>query len=487
MITTKQDGIRAAKQAISSYEGQVSGLRSERDKIRGDLEAVEQEQKDTYESLAKGLLVSVEPTDVAEVVDETGALQLRVCLQELEQKKTTSEERIKEIEADEEYTNREALTHPVTGDYSLKVKEAQESVGVFEDLLKNYDLKDFQWLYKKAYHKPKEVGVIMGFWRTITLANQREKRAEESVLKELNEASFVTCVEKYEQYQKQLKESQDELTKWQKRHQAVLDLVKERERLTSWLDNYTTECTNALRAELSKHLDECDYEQLHKTIRPGGRVLVAKCHALKKKVDYLNDLIRHVDKEILDRENRIRSIDRVQRKWRQKPYGYMRGDKTKWLETVPAMKNRSTQKQLNWIRTSHSNIYSYNRYGHYNLFMGAAVGFLAYDAFSYQAHERMPHEGFSRGVFGELDEYRHAHVQERADYSEFKEALNENPVENPSEVEWQEEFEDAEELGEETAEDMVDAEVSSEEEFEAAEALAEEEAEVGSEDFADES
>ncbi|PCJ56590.1 MAG: hypothetical protein COA73_11895, partial [Candidatus Hydrogenedentota bacterium] len=56
--------------------------------------------------------------------------------------------------------------------------------------------------------------------------------------------------------------------------------------------------------------------------------------------------------------------------------------------------------------------------------MTAGVVFLAYDAFSYRADERMPYEGYSRTIISDLDGFRNEHDQDSADYGIFKESIN---------------------------------------------------------------
>ena len=72
----------------------------------------------------------------------------------------------------------------------------------------------------------------------------------------------------------------------------------------------------------------------------------------------------------------------------------------------------------------------------------------------------MPYEGFSRGVIGELDDYREIHGMDRPDYSEYQEVLQGESVEDLDQ------YIDMEELPEEGEEVLED---------EAADAMAEDE------------
>lgn len=472
MIVTKNDGVVAAKRAIANYKGQISGLREERLALDKDQDAIRQDQQETLEQIAAGLIRSGDRESVSRIAEETGALHLISTLDDLEKQKIESIQRTEAISKDDEYINRELLTHPVTGEYSIQLKEAEETESAFKSEFDQFDFKEFKWLYGRDYHKVSDAdrGGFQKFLRAITFSNQREKKAEEVALQKLKEPSFASCAEKFEKIQQALESAQEDVQKWKDKKEHILDMIEEKERLTRWVEDYPNECIQALRAQLVDHLDGCDLESLRDSIRPSAKVLIAKLHALGKKSDYVQDLQRYIDKEILDRENRVRSIDSVQRKWRRKPYGLLRGNKTRWLVDLPEMKRFGTEKRLRWSRTMRSNIGGYDHYGSYALLWGGAAGFLAYDAFAMGAAERMPYEGFSRGVIGELDDYRETHGMDRPDYSEYKEILSE---ESPEELE---QYLEMDELPDESEMDQED---------EAADAMAEDAEESESEEDED--
>ncbi|HIG28770.1 MAG TPA: hypothetical protein EYQ50_13600 [Verrucomicrobiales bacterium] len=423
-MRTKQDGIHAAQQAIHEYQRQINDLQNERRRIQASVEQVGEQLNQTLSDLAKGLLPSNERRPVERAANETGALHLPTALAELEQKRIDSVDEISTIEASENYINRELLVHSVTGEYSLKINEAEETVGAFKAVDEEYDFKEFQWLYEREHHKEKQHGGFKKFWRAVSMASKREAKAETVVLEKLNAASFIGCVERYEQNLENVEQAENELQSWKDKKQGVIDQVERRDFLKAWVENYPMESVSELRNQLSRHLCNCHYQELHDTIRPAGKVMVSKCHALSKKTEYFHDMIRSMDNEIADRQKRIESISRVKQKWSYKPYGPMRGDKTKWLCELPEMKRRSTAKRLNWTQTMHHNVHGYDRYDNYDAFMTAGVVFLAYDAFSYRADERMPYEGYSRTIISDLDGFRNEHDQDSADYGIFKESIN---------------------------------------------------------------
>jgi hypothetical protein len=119
MIVTKNDGVVAAKRAIANYQGQISGLQDERSSLNKDLRSVQQDRLETLDQIAAGLIRSSERDTVSKVAEETGALHLLSTLDDLERQRTDSIQRVKKIENHQEYIDREFLTHPVTGEYSM--------------------------------------------------------------------------------------------------------------------------------------------------------------------------------------------------------------------------------------------------------------------------------------------------------------------------------------------------------------------------------
>ncbi len=419
-IRTKGDGVKAARAAISEYQRQGRDFERELTKVGADRDSAQSDLDATLENLATGLIASADPKCVATVVQETGAMHLEKVRVDMQDRRIQARDRVTDIAALEDYRQRVELTHPTTGDYSQKVTEHQT---VADDLvvgLKPYSNKDFMWLYKRGVHKNRDQNTFSSFWRMVTLADRREQTATDKVLRLLKFDTFAKCAASFDEYKKLLSHHKKELRAWQGKIDAVMELVTEHDDLVAWDQNFDTEAADSLRFELAAHLRGTDLDQIHRNIRPAGKILTAKASALAKKLEYFDDLDRFLRDEISDRETRVASIDRVQRVWARKPYSFMRGDKTKWLVTLPAMKRTSSEKRVRWIGSMRSNISDYDRYDHYSHYMDAQIAFLAYDAFNYGAHERAPYEGFSRGVVSELEDFRVEHDMERADYSDMK-------------------------------------------------------------------
>ncbi|MDF1664725.1 MAG: hypothetical protein P1V97_23400 [Planctomycetota bacterium] len=419
-MATKGDGVRMADGAIRAYKDQARDLSTEFDELDDSYANVKGELDQAIENIAVGLLPICNAELFQQVIQETGALQLTNLWEELQQGREERKVRNQDILASEDYQRREMLIHPTTGEYTVKIVEHKEFCDSLNSSLKRYDFKNFRYCYKNKLHRPKEHGMFGGFWRFVTMAESREKSAIEATLKRLRVSSLDEAFRTYEADQKSMKFHKKELKDWKAKSEGVSNLIEERDENDRWLKNFSNEARAEMRKNLQWHLRRADLESIHKTIRAAGKILVATAHALAKKLEYIENMKNELRNEIRDREKRVDSIERVKRKWQGKPWAPLYGDKSKWLVKVPKIKKGSTRKRIRWVGTMRRNIHGYHRYDKYSHYMDGPQAFLAYDAFSYGAEERMPYEGFTRGVITEMDDWRQSNGQEKADFSYFK-------------------------------------------------------------------
>lgn len=419
-MATKADGVRMANGAIQAYKSQARDLSDEYDELVDSFANIEGELAQAIENIAVGLLPICNAELFQQVIDETGALQLTSLWEELQQGRDDRRARSQEILNSQDYRRREMLIHPTTGEYTVKINEHKEYCDSLNASLRRYDFKNFRYCYKNKLNKTKEHGVFGGFWRFVTMAESREKSAIEATLNRLRVDSLDEAFRTYEADKKSLSFHKKELKDWKDKSTAVSNLIEEYNENEHWLKNFATEARDEMRKSLQWHLRRSDLDSIHKTIRPAGKVLVATAHALAKKLEYIENMKNEVRKEIRDREKRVASIERVKYKWQRKPWAPLYGDKSKWLVKVPKIKKTSTRKRIRWVGTMRRNIHSYHHYDKYSHYMDGEEDFLAYDAFAFGAAERMPYEGFTRLVIPEMDQWRRAWGQPKADYSYFK-------------------------------------------------------------------
>ena len=436
----KRDGIKMADGAIASYNRQMNEFQTELKGIVNNQYSIEKELKATLHQLTDSIVNSIEARKVQEVADECDAPFLPKNLVRLEAIRLKNEERIEEISNEQAYLQRDDLLDSQSGQYTLEILNKTKELNIVTKALDVYSFKSFQWLYKRGFHLDKEPSNFQNFLRVITFANKREETACEKVCEKINCHSFYEAAKKFDSLQEICQGLTENLALWQGRKKSLLDMISEKKKLENWNLLFPVQVLQELREELFNHLHKADYQKLHKQIRPAGKVLLARCHALQEKVVYMEGMQKFLRKEIRDRKNRIQSIGNVRSKWARKPYGPLRGNNSKWLQAVPAMKKNSTRKRTRWIRTMNHNIYDYDDYGSYCCFMDMGTAFLAYDAFSYRQEERMPYEGFSSEVIEDIQIFRDEHEMEKADFRDFKNGLDERGEYNED---WEQSEEDS--------------------------------------------
>ncbi len=420
-IITKRDAADAGRKAIALYEEQVAEYEEQIRELKSDKKRLSAELDETFDELARKLIPRADARVVERVARELRSRTIQQRLGDLDRELALSKSRVSDIESSEDFQTRDGLLDPDGGELVLALADAKSEAGKLKQAIRRYDKTSFHWLMKRDVHKKRDFGAFSSFWRTITLASRRENKRLEQTLTALGASDFGECVEAYKAERDGYERAKAKLELAEDRHAEVVALVEEQAELRRRLDNWPEESNEFLRRCVVAELEDADLDALHKRIRPAGKPLVAKAHAIVKKLAYLDDLLRWAKSELADREKRIASISKCVGLWRRKPYGRLDSDKSKWLVTVPKMKRDSTRKRVGWARRSHRNICDYDDWDDYSDYMDDDDDFLAYDAFGYGAEERMPWEGFSREVFSELDETRTATGQEKADYSALKE------------------------------------------------------------------
>ena len=432
-MTTKGQAAEMAVQAVTEYESQIQAYSARHQSLVESAARNNGKLRSTCDRLAHGLVVSIDTESVGRAASETGCLDLPVKLQELFAQRRAAEERKSGIEATAQFQNREILLHPQTGEFSEKIAQHESLVTTFEQDLQRFELAEFRWLYARGAHEAQAQSAFQSFLRVVTLADHREQRALGVVREVLGDQPFASLVDDFKRAESSVDFHRQELETWRGKHKNLTEVVAHHAELVDWLDRFETIALDFLRKSLSKHLQETDFDLLHQSLRKEGRILAAQCHALQKKVSYFEDMRRFLEKEMDDRRERCRSIRRVHKKWSVNPHQYVSGDKTKWLQTLPRQKRQSTSKQVRWIDTMHYNVDSYDDYDQYDSLMNATAAFVAYDAFAMSADERMPYEGFSRSVIGELDTFRTLHGMEKPDYRELRSMIDESASEAEAE------------------------------------------------------
>ena len=423
-MQTKQDGVRMASEAIASYGQQVAELEQEGMAIEMSFEQAKQQFDAALAQLAAFLLPSCAPDVLQGAATELGANHLPQRMNQYHQQQAQSAARLKQIDVDPRYTQRSQMLHPTDGTISRRMNELKGYAAPLQQSLSRFEDEDYQWLFANGFQNRDQESGFRKFWKAVTLVSHKEGKAWERLQARLGHESFAACCAEHEQLLGQMHALRGELGQLEAQKAEIFALLDERIRHEAWVNEFEKTATEALRKDLVEYLRAQDWNQFHRYIRPAGRTFAAQCHALVHKAKYYRQMLTYLQRETQDRKHRIASIDSVRRKWAHRPHGYLTGDKTKWLRTVPAMKRKGTAKRVRWVHNMHRGIHDFDDYDDYGYAMGYGY-FFAYDAFNVWSEEPMPHEGFAREVLPELAEFREATGQDGIDKGAYREAASE--------------------------------------------------------------
>ncbi|MEM9188356.1 MAG: hypothetical protein AAGF12_04235 [Myxococcota bacterium] len=420
-MRTKAEGAQAAQSAMQDYQHQINELQAELDAIGNDRQKAEAELQTALGEVGAVILPSSDAATIAAAVQATGLQQLPGRRAEFEQQRPGWTARLQAIESDGNFIQRGRLLHPENGTIVVEQAQCRKLVAQLNEYLQRFQIEPFLWLQNRELQKETSPGAFSSFLRTITFGAAREEKAKQRCCAELGFPSWEELSKAYEHAVGQHRQAETRIQQLDAHRAAVLKMVTEHGQLYQWVHHFEDQLLQVLRQEIGQLLVDQDLKAVHRAVPSAARKSAAKCHGLKKKIQYFQDLQHFLNNEIMDRRNRIASIDKVRQQWLLKPYAYLSGDKTKWLVTVPALKRKSAHKRRRWVRDMHEAIDDYDDWDWYDYYLWHDNDFLSYDAFAYRYQDSVPYEGFSRKVLGELEEYRVSHHQVKPDYSTFKE------------------------------------------------------------------
>jgi len=301
---------------------------------------------------------------------------------------------------------------------------------------------EFLWLYENEVHITKEESAFKKMWKFVTLKSHKESKYIQIVEASEN-TSLQETVIKYEKKVQFLEQQTDIYNEVDGRYQTALSLIKRFDSLCEWEGSYENIANDHLLDYLSPVIKDMADTALMDKMPRSLATHVGTIAAKRKKTQYYLDLASYLENEIFDRDQRISSISRVRNKWRRNPSGFVRGDKSKWLNSIPEMKRGGTRKRIGWSSSMRNSMCGFHSYSHYSDHMYAyhyhdhRSDFLAYDIFNSYSSTRMPYDGFSSSVINEVSEFR----ESSGDASWLdQEAIAAEDIEQ--EAEWIEELED---------------------------------------------
>ncbi len=386
---TKRQAIKEADQAVNEYRGQAASYRSEIESLAAERDQYQQEYQGARLNLVSDLLgKELDEQRLQQLGEQWGIGQFAELYQGLLSKKQKMLDERDGLKTNHVIENRYELLEADSASYSVNVNDAKSKLQREELTLRDYDTSEFQWLYNRKCHELKDESGLGKLWKVITLKAGKEKKYRAQVAEKFKKSSLRSIVANYKATLVRVSESKQELSDAERVKAEAVKLLKHFDELNAWEFGFEGIVSEEAQKIFSEHFQALSPDSILARVPSELRENAAKIHAVSKKSEYASNLIKYLESEEQDRGQRVQSINRVSKKWRRNPSGRVRGDKSKWLQQIPAMKSEGTLKRLGWSRKMRSSMHHYDDYGsygsyyHHSSHRSTVTGFLAYDIFN---------------------------------------------------------------------------------------------------------
>lgn len=412
MNWSKRQAVSKAQEAIDNYNEQIQAFTGERDDTARNADLWKQVLDDAHEDLAGAWIGPGSEQRIKAVSAVVPHANLEEVVAKCDAELEANRERVSEIANDHSYRDHQRL---LGSEFPEKLKDIESRLDQVGAELEPFQTEEFQFLVEEKLHLEPKASGVRGIWEGITGKTRRKTQALEKVHEMFPNEAMTALVDRYEGLERKRGGVGSERNAALAAQASLLALVEEFSAKSGMIENYEEYRTLAVKRALKSGIEEMDLEAIIPHVGASLKTPLAKCVALRKKIDYAVDLMNYLEGEIEDRRKRVLSISGTQAKWRRYPKGSVPA-KSKWLEDVPNMKREGTHKRTRWSRQSRECLHYYDDYNTFgnHLWHCHHYGrtFLAFDVFNHGVSHRMPYEGFTREVIPELAEYRDLHDQD---------------------------------------------------------------------------
>jgi hypothetical protein len=297
---------------------------------------------------------------------------------ELEQKLAASE-------ADPKYVNRESLAGP-NGSLLQSLADAQAEQKNFETDRGKLNLPELEWLAKN----PRPEGFFGALFDSLGGTNRQRKRYTVHVLATLKFSSLKAIDDRKRALDGCIASAKDAVKGVEVQIEDVRKATALRETLARDFALFDERSFEKLRKQCEAHLQTCNYFDVQAKIPQEHKPLVAKLALCRDKISLLGQLIESLGKEVADRENRIRSIENVRRKWQRSRKSYLKADKSAWLRNAPQQRTEVTHTYCNHYDTTYMNIMMFQNFMLYSMLLDRGHHYVPYVAMSQGAEAQAP-------------------------------------------------------------------------------------------------
>ncbi len=256
-------------------------------------------------------LPTLEPSVIQQVQQHTGYRQFEVKdpLSRIKEEEQSLPQQIAQIEAEPRYQQREALLHPVTGEFTLKIATICKEYDLMRAETERYETQtSFNELYANGY------GTDDYTHSFLSLQYYEDWKHGDEIVEHFGKENFQEVRADYARLRAAREEYKRDLDNWEQQRTDLQQLIQQHDDAVARRQNLPARILQESQAALREHLKFVDREQLF-TWSQGDRgreALVKKIDGLEKKLHYLEQMTAH--QTAAEREQLNAHIAKLQRK-----------------------------------------------------------------------------------------------------------------------------------------------------------------------------
>ncbi len=298
------DFLQRAATQLKAYENEGSNLQSLITQNQQRRAELQQRLNDSYVNLCATVLPTPTAESLGQLSSTISAPRIAQLWTEMQRRQQQLQSEIREVEADDEYQKRSALTMPHTGVLSSQIEEIEPMYARLQQELDHMNaMPRLQHLIASGYGTSRYPHT--GFLRFFNSEYLQDWKAGDSILEQLGASSFLDVAARYSELRNQTKTLSDSLTDLRAQLQRVQSKVQEHDRDVDELAHLL----DALRLEVGREL--AVFVQARKEAAaaslPNGEEalkLYAVIDGMKHQIEYLDQLMVKISGDVSDLNQR---------------------------------------------------------------------------------------------------------------------------------------------------------------------------------------
>jgi hypothetical protein len=399
MSYTTRQGLTDADFALKSYSNQQVMIKNEITEITTNRKNILSDIKNVINNIASAAIIDTNKTTLSLLEDEFKIPFLLSSLSEIENKIVSLVKRKKEVEAMDDFINKDSLINNSIGKYIIEMEKSSKFISEIEEQIEKFNTPEYKWLLND---KEKTKTRLTAFLDKITGTSKKRKENEDKLYQNL----LIRNIDDAETKLLELNNLLDnEITSNNLIH-GKIDKIKSIETefnvIIEKIEKIKSTTPELLHGLLFNHLSRIDLSLIHPTVRDSFQISISGIIAMKHKVEYLEKIENFLKNELKDIEKRMDAIRNVSFKWRRSKKTYLKGDKSKWLREVPVLKHSSVIKKTLLCHKMSDSVCSFSDYSMFDKVILSGASIASFSIFASCYAEAMPSASFMQEVIPNL-------------------------------------------------------------------------------------